>query len=238
RAQSPDWPTSPFGQTYDKDIMGRVRTLAHMADLNSGRFGPTCTPRQLKWGNSEASLEDILCHGGHPVIVMLVGEVESTSFYNEYNKPEKFVHISIKPLYRADLVAAQNMLRTYCEKVKARLPAPGVVEAARRQTRKSHTSRGTEVYEFKHAYDASNKYGPKSTMPALSPSDIGYCNLVLVECKLVRFRVDQESGKATYYVYDWVSWRCRFDIVSICRIQVGDDGVSSDVADEEDVPVV
>ena len=74
-------------------------------------------------------------------------------------------------------------------------------------------------------------------MPSLSAREIGYRDLVLVECKLVRFRVDAETGKAIYNS-EWISWRARLDIISVCRLQMGDDDVESDGMEDEDVPVV
>ncbi|KAI0649971.1 hypothetical protein C8Q79DRAFT_923413 [Trametes meyenii] len=215
-----EWPISPFGQRYKEDVLHRVS-------------------KQLKWGSAKAGLDEVLCNDGRPAIFMLVGEVEHAAFYDEYDKPEKFVRISIKPMYHSDLMVAHNMLRNCCHNVKTRPNfSLGVIEAARKQTRKTRNMRGTEAYKFKHAYDASNGYGPKSTMTTISPSDIGYRDLVLIECKMVRFRVDHESGKATYYMKDWASWRCRFDIVSVCRLRVGEDEVDSADSDDENVPVV
>ncbi|KAI0649969.1 hypothetical protein C8Q79DRAFT_899935, partial [Trametes meyenii] len=239
RSKSPEWPVSAFGQRYDEETTERVRALAHMCDSNTNRFGLSRVSKQLKWGSAKAGLDEVLCNDGRPAIFMLVGEVEHAAFYDEYDKPEKFVRISIKPMYHSDLMVAHNMLRNCCHNVKTRPNfSLGVIEAARKQTRKTRNMRGTEAYKFKHAYDASNGYGPKSTMTTISPSDIGYRNLVLIECKMVRFRVDHESGKATYYMKDWASWRCRFDIVSICRLRQGQDNTDSDCGEDENVPVI
>lgn len=96
-----------------------------------------------------------------------------------------------------------------------------------------------QAYEFRHTFDASDQYGPKSIMPKIQIRDLGYRDLVLLECKIVRFRVNAETGKASYSAKSWSSWRVRFDIVSVCRLyECGDDEVSDDPADDEAVPVV
>ncbi|KAI0670730.1 hypothetical protein C8Q78DRAFT_975069 [Trametes maxima] len=217
----------------------RVDNLAHMYNLKTNRFGLSRAPSGLKWGSLLSGTDDTLCHDDRPVVFMLVGEVKYAAFYDGCNNPEKYVRLLVRPTYHDDLVVAHDMLRTCCHNIiSVPSPPPDVVEVGRKQTRRCRNTCGTEAYPFKHAFDASASYGPKSTMPLLSPADIGYCDLVLVECRLVRFRVDKDTGRATYYVYDWVSWRCRFDIVSICQLRVGDEALTDDEVFDEDVPVV
>ncbi|KAH9899676.1 hypothetical protein C8Q73DRAFT_638868, partial [Cubamyces lactineus] len=238
RSPSPEWPVSPFGFKYTEQMLERIRVLSRMCDEKSNRFGFTRAPKALRWGLQQSGQDDVLCHNGRPVIFFLVGEVENASFYDEHSIPLKYVRIAVKPMYHADLVAAHDLLKAYCHNVKKRDDLqPGIVEAARRQAKRTRTSKATEAYEFKHAYDASEQYGPKSSMPSLSVREIGYRDLVLVECKLVRFRVDAETGKAIYNS-EWISWRARLDIISVCRLQMGDDDVESDGMEDEDVPVV
>ncbi|KAI0357517.1 hypothetical protein OH77DRAFT_1531242 [Trametes cingulata] len=240
RSPSPDWPVSPFGLKYADDIMERVRLLTHMEDKSSNRYGLTKIPRGSTWGSRDASLDDVLCHDGRPVITFLVGEVESASFTNEIGDPLKFIRIAIKPMYHSDVVAAHRMLRQHSHNVhRVEEFQIGIVEAGRRQSRRTRNSRNTTAYEFKYVYDASSRYGPKATMPQLTTRDIGYRDLVLVECKFIRFRADADTGKATYFISEWTSWRARFDIVSICRLQESGDDLESDgPSDNDDIPVV
>ncbi|KAI0355619.1 hypothetical protein OH77DRAFT_299828 [Trametes cingulata] len=240
RSPSPDWPISPFGLKYADDLMERVRLLTHMEDRSSNHYGLTKIPRGSNWGPRDESLDDVLCYDGRPVITFLVGEVESVSFTNEIGDPLKFIRIAVKPMYHADVVAAHRMLRQHCHNIhRSEELQIGIVEAGRRQSRRTRNSRNTTAYEFKYVYDASARYGPKATMPQLTVRDIGYRDLVLVECKFVRFRADSDTGKATYFASEWTSWRARFDIASICRLQEsGDDLESEGPSDNDDIPIV
>ncbi|KAI0662232.1 hypothetical protein C8Q70DRAFT_909605, partial [Cubamyces menziesii] len=238
RSPSPEWPVSPFGMEYSEQMLERVTAFSRMCDEKSNRFGFTQTPKSVRWGLQETGLDDVLCYNGHPVIFFLVGEVENASFFDEHKNPQKYVRIAVKPMFHADLAAAHNLLKVYSHNVKKRDDLQyGVVEAARRQAKRTRTSKTTEAYEFRNVFDASEKYGPKSIMPTLSAWDIMYRDLVLVECKLVRFRVDAETGKAVYNS-GWVSWRARYDIVSVCRLQQGTDDVDSPSENDENVPVM
>lgn len=91
--------------------------------------------------------------------------------------------------------------------------------------------------EFKYCYDASIKYDKKSAMPQIKVDRIGFRDLVLLETNFARFRVDQETGKATY-ANEWKNWRCRFELVSICRLNESDERVDQEPLPDEDVQVV
>ena len=134
-----------------------------MCDEKSNRFGFTRAPKALRWGLQQSGQDDVLCHNGRPVIFFLVGEVENASFYDEHSIPLKYVRIAVKPMYHADLVAAHDLLKAYCHNVKKRMYCiwyrrllligrslgddlqPGIVEAARRQAKRTRTSKATEV---------------------------------------------------------------------------------------------
>lgn len=87
-----------------------------------------------------------------------------------------------------------------------------------------------QAYHFRHAYDASNKYGSKTTMPKIQPKEIGFRDVVIVEANVARFRCEAHSGKALYDGAPWGIWRTSFNIVSICRLQRGN--VTTESSDE------
>lgn len=87
-----------------------------------------------------------------------------------------------------------------------------------------------QVYHFRHAYDTSNKYGSKSTMPKIQPKEIGFRDVVIVEANIARFRCEAHSGKALYDGAPWGIWRTLFNIVSICRLRCGN--ITSESSDE------
>ncbi|EIW58455.1 uncharacterized protein TRAVEDRAFT_20460 [Trametes versicolor FP-101664 SS1] len=213
RAPSPEWPTSPFGLDYPDELLDRVRNLSTMADAASNRYGLTRLPRSAKWGPRDDKLDDVLCNDGKPIVTFILGEVENASFFNELEQPQKFVRVAVKPMFHADVATGHRIIRSLAANVKkAEELQVGIIEAGRRQTRRVKSSRNTVPYEFARVYDASERYGPKSIMRKLSAKDIGYRDLVLVECKIVRFRADSETGKAQYFLTEWGSWRVRFDI--------------------------
>ncbi|KAH9855412.1 hypothetical protein C2E23DRAFT_866596 [Lenzites betulinus] len=237
RAASPEWPISPFGLRYELELLDRVQCLTTVIDPNSNRYGMTKIPTQATWGTEEDGIDNTLCRNGRPVIVLLIGEVENASFFNETGQPLKFVRIAVKPMYHADVVAAHKLITHLSSNVKKDEDLQvGIVEAGRRQTRREKNSRHTIAYDFRHAYDASEQYGPKSVMPKIRAKDLGYRDLVVVECKVLRFHVEADTGKATYIAKKWASWRVRLDIVSVCRLHEAAEELESG-SDEEDVAV-
>lgn len=57
-------------------------------------------------------------------------------------------------------------------------------------------------------------------MPALSAGAIKYRDLVLIECRVVRFRWNVELNRPLYQGA-WETWRTRYDIVRVCRLCEG-----------------
>ncbi len=136
-----------------------------MTDAPSNRYGLTQLPRTSKWGPRDDKLDDVLCHDGRPLVTFLIGEVETASFFNEVDQPQKFVRVAVKPMFHADVATGHRIIRTLSANIKkgiccCLLPLVaypdfvmflaeelqiGILEAGKRQTRRVKSSRNTVV---------------------------------------------------------------------------------------------
>lgn len=63
-------------------------------------------------------MDDVLCSDGRPIIALLLGEVQDMSFFNEIGQPLKFVRMSVKPMYHADVVMGHRIIKQLAANVK------------------------------------------------------------------------------------------------------------------------
>ncbi len=89
-----------------------------MADAPSNRYGLTRIPRSAKWGARDDKLDDVLCNDGRPIVTFLIGEVETASFFNELDQPQKFVRVAVKPMYHVDVAAGHRIIRSLSVNIK------------------------------------------------------------------------------------------------------------------------
>ncbi|KAI0351709.1 hypothetical protein OH77DRAFT_847453 [Trametes cingulata] len=232
RALTPDWILSPHKQTYTDALISRLRVLIDLEDTTNGRYTLPKLPAGLCWGTTPNKNDHLLCLGGKPLMVLLIGEVSQAYFVEKDGSPKKFVNVYIKAIRSSDYAAAERLLdslTTYRgpqDKKKE-----GVITAGRRQTHRGRNPQERIAYHFKHAYDASRGYGQKSAMPVFAPEDIGYKDVVIVEANVGRFRCHPDDGRAVYDNAPWTTWRASFNIISVCRLYRGSS--EPDESDEE-----
>lgn len=85
--------------------------MSFMKDDSTLRYGVSVIPKQAQWGPAEFKLDNVMVVDKKPITVFLVGEVESTSFYNPETKAlQKYVWISVKPLFSGLVTIANKMV--------------------------------------------------------------------------------------------------------------------------------
>lgn len=86
----------------------RLRNIVRYRDVTSNRFAVTMVPRTAGWGRAPRT-EKILCIGGKPALIWLVGRVRSLWFFDRNGDPHLRVNLGFT-LHSAEERAATSDL--------------------------------------------------------------------------------------------------------------------------------
>lgn len=70
----------------------RLANIVRYREVTSNRFAVTMVPRTADWGRTPRT-EKILCVGGKPVLIWLVGRIQSLWFFDRNGDPHLRVNL-------------------------------------------------------------------------------------------------------------------------------------------------
>lgn len=79
----------------------------------------------------------------------------------------------------------------------------------------------SKIKPFLDIYDATSKYRQKKFMNMVKHSDIGFGDVILVECALTRYKVGEKKTEP-----GWEEWKTGFDLLSIALLASAPDGTA------------
>ncbi|OBZ66981.1 hypothetical protein A0H81_12999 [Grifola frondosa] len=174
----------------------------------------------MTWGVPtplDEELDRIMCIDGLPVTFWIGGIARSLWFFSDGGEPRQRVNIGVRLLCEGDLESAHALVNG-----RSRPPIndmPNAVYAGKLMTSRSKGDPALTAAPFTRVYDATERFGPKTTMDTISAATISKNDVVLVECQLKRWKV----GDKAKYSNKWVTWRCGFELSSVSLLYIAPD---------------
>ncbi|KAH9925075.1 hypothetical protein B0H21DRAFT_712407 [Amylocystis lapponica] len=217
---------SASGVQYSAELMQRLNAMVSFSDHANGRFAIGTVPPTAAWGSGTA--DSTFCIADVPVNIFMVGEIRTTWFHTRLGNPQRYVNLRIRPVRASDLNAAKSLLATH-----ATMPPPNskyrnVVYAGCRSTKQMKGSPQATAVEFTKCYDARTQFRTKTAMDKWPVSMIGFNDLVLLECYMTRYRVDNDGN--IVYKGAWANYRTAYELQALSLLAIGPDTF----IDEED----
>ncbi|KAI1786951.1 hypothetical protein LXA43DRAFT_1098725 [Ganoderma leucocontextum] len=220
--QTEDWVT--------RDKQQRLLAFLNYVDPVDNRYGVTKVPPSATWGG-DGNLAKVMRFNNELVTVWIPGVVATKWFINLKGEPQNRVHISVQPLRDVDKEASLDLLRRSSPFIE---PKAGPIYAGKLMTQWVKGSDKPIVKPFEEFFDATTHFRQKRLMKRLKQSDIGYGDIVLVECNLTRWKTGENKSEA-----EWVEWKTAFDLISVCLLESAPEGtllpVFSSAKDTTDV---
>ncbi|OBZ77795.1 hypothetical protein A0H81_02173 [Grifola frondosa] len=223
---------------YFADFITRVSAFLTYADNRAGRFSPTKEPNGLAWGTPTILWDDLdkyLCLKKKPVTWWLVGRAKALWFFDNSGTPYDRASVGICPIRPIDWQACRHLINDYAHpKTSAHsrdMPDPIYAGKLMKSRTKNETvATASGICAFERVYDATERFGPKSSMSTINATAIAKNDIVLVECYLTRWRLGE-----TKYSKAWDAWKCGFQLHTVALLYSAPD-VSKDLeldVDEE-----
>ncbi|OBZ76919.1 hypothetical protein A0H81_03467 [Grifola frondosa] len=242
-----------YSDGHYSGVYSRVSAFLTYADNRAGRFSPTKEPNGLAWGTPTILWDDLdkyLCLKKKPVTWWLVGRAKALWFFDNSGTPYDRASVGICPIRPIDWQACRHLINDYAHpKTSAHsrdMPDPiyaGKLMKSRTKNETVATASGicnlcpsstklspSTGRRFERVYDATERFGPKSSMSTINATAIAKNDIVLVECYLTRWRLGE-----TKYSKAWDAWKCGFQLHTIALLYSAPD-VSKDLeldVDEE-----
>ncbi|KAH9852846.1 hypothetical protein C2E23DRAFT_885221 [Lenzites betulinus] len=208
-----------------QQVISRLQNIVRVREVAANRYALLTVPRAADWGRGPRT-EKILCIGGKPILIWLIGRVRSLWFFDRNGDPHLRVNIGISLHSGEERAAAMELYG------RARPRADSVPDTVYAGRICSHREKGEycdTATAFTQVYDATTRLTAKSAMPQLSPVDLGKNDLVVLECTFSRWKRANE-GKAKK---SWGSYDVGFELSSIFLLH----SAPADLADDHDIQV-
>ncbi|KAH9920729.1 hypothetical protein B0H21DRAFT_712878 [Amylocystis lapponica] len=238
---------SPSGEDYTPALVHRLNGMVTFTDPANGKFAICEILQTATWGTGPN--DSIFCIANSPVTIYIVGEVRTTWFHTRLGAPQSYVNLRICPVRAQDLRAARNLLASNAtvppralisilamfvlelNNVAAITKYKNTVYAGRRSTLKLKGAPHATPVEFTKCYDAREHFQSKSAMNKWPVDGVGFNDMVLMECYMTRYRVNDE-GMAIYRGA-WDIYRAAFELQALSLIAIGADTPIDDDSDNE-----
>ncbi|KAI6153570.1 hypothetical protein BKA82DRAFT_3952396, partial [Pisolithus tinctorius] len=174
----------------------RLRKLSTFTNAQANTYTLGLLPTTLAWGKPDP-YEDCskqLCDPltNQPVTVWVPGHVTNVWFMKN-GIPDHQCSTTILPLSRA--------VSRYAAELMSRLCTP---------TQRIHPSKGGRYAPslFNSTFDARELLQAKSAMEKYDPTDLSKRDLLLLECRIIRYRQKDNNGR-------WTLFRAQFELQAI-----------------------
>ncbi|OBZ73355.1 hypothetical protein A0H81_07235 [Grifola frondosa] len=198
------------------DLMKCMGSFLTFKDPNSGRYAACEVPSHAAFPaetHNDDGICKFLCINKVPVTVWIVGRVKSLWFYSPAGEPRDRVNVGIRPLRDVDQAALVSLLNGRAAPPSRKL-----------MLTRSKGDTVSSAMPFDRVYDATCRFGPKSTMKKISPAALGKNDIVLVEAFVTRWK----AGDKKTYSKSWSTWRCGLELNNLSLLFVAPD-TSTDV---------
>ncbi|KAL1945771.1 hypothetical protein VTO73DRAFT_1773 [Trametes versicolor] len=190
------------------EMFHRLQKILSYSDPTTATFNLADVPANCEWGSGVDAAHLVL--NDSVVNIWAVGHLRSMWFVATEDDPRPRTRVSLELLRETDCAAVRRLMQ------RSEL---GLTEARTWLGHRDFCADKTDSRErkvFKEIYDATTSFQNKRNMAPLVVTDLSVGDLVLVECSLVRIRLDK-SAKGRW----WTTWTTAFQLHALSLLMSG-----------------